>query len=247
MARFDVIDMDYRPDEYVVQRDDGSCYKRFHDSSEARAYYNHLQQLDDQRRTVEQNDEIIANQKRLIEAQERNSRISNRSPIPPMPTVSRQILDPEYKEWLQFKKETDPAYKRWKLQKEAEEARAKAAREAAMREAERKREQERLERERLEAERKRKIEEEERRLAPIRAREEAERQKRLAEERRIREERERQSREEYERKEAVKTFFKWVFGIAIVGGIIAVIIVFGKWILGAIFAVCLISAVLSSS
>lgn len=119
MARFDLIDMDYDPDEYVVQRDDGTCYKRFKDYSEARHYYNYLQQLDDQKRTVAQNDEIIANQKRLLEMHSYNTRIPSR------PQVIRQVLDPEYQEWLQFKKETDPAF----IALKAAEDRKKQARE----------------------------------------------------------------------------------------------------------------------
>lgn len=120
MAKFDHIDMGYEPDEYVVQRDDGSCYKRFNNFSEAQSYYNYLQQLDDQKRTVAQNDEILANQRRLLDAQERNSRILQRTPVSSIPPASRQILDPEYKEWIQFQKETSPEYKKWKREKEAE-------------------------------------------------------------------------------------------------------------------------------
>ena len=127
MARFDLIDMDYEPDEYVVQRDDGSCYKRFKNYSEARDYYNYLQQFDDQRKSVKQNDKIIANQKRLLEMQAQNNRMPNR------PIVTRQVLDPEYQEWLQFKKETDPAYLKWgkKVEREAAERARKQKEHAA--------------------------------------------------------------------------------------------------------------------
>lgn len=192
MAKFDSIDMGYEPDEYVVQRDDGSCYKSFNNFSEAQSYYNYLQQLDDQRRTVAQNDEILANQKRIIDAQERNSRILQRTPVSCIPPASRQILDPEYKEWLLYKKETDPEFKRWKRQKEAEEARTKAEREIAMREAERKQELERLEQERIRHEREKKYKEriqKEIQERKIRAEKEAK-------DRAIKEEQERKIREE---------------------------------------------------
>ena len=118
----DLIDMDYEPDEYVVQRDDGSCYKRFKDYSEARDYYNYLQQLDDQRRSVQQNDEIIANQKRLLEMQARNNQTHSR------PQVTRQVMDPEYLEWLRYKKATDPAYLKWKKEEDAKKAKEAAER-----------------------------------------------------------------------------------------------------------------------
>ena len=116
MAKIDFIDRGHEPDEYVVKRDDGSCYKCFRDYSEARAYYNYLQQLDDQQRSVQQNDEIIANQRRLIEIQERKSRIPPHRPS--VPQVTKQVLDPEYEEWLRFKKATDPAFIAWKAEEE---------------------------------------------------------------------------------------------------------------------------------
>lgn len=131
MAKFDLINREFKPDEYVVQRDDGSCYERFNDYSEARNYYNYLQQLDDQKRSVEQNDEIIANQKRLLEMQAQNNRMPQR-PLFPQPT--RQILDPAYQEWLRFMKDTDPKFKEWKRKQEAEEARKREEKERARRE-----------------------------------------------------------------------------------------------------------------
>lgn len=42
--------------------------------------------------------------------------------MPQRPMVTRQVLDPEYQEWLQFKKETDPVYLKWKKEKEARKA-----------------------------------------------------------------------------------------------------------------------------
>ena len=39
---------------------------------------------------------------------------SHNTRIPNKPQVVRQVLDPEYQEWLQFKKETDSAFIAWK-------------------------------------------------------------------------------------------------------------------------------------
>ncbi len=124
MAKFDLIES-YDYDEYVVRRDDGSSYKRFSNYSEAEAYFHYLQQLDDQRTTIKQNEQIIENQKRLIKIQESKDRVPSR-PLFPQPI--KQGLDPEYAEWLQFKKETDPAYIKWKKEKDAKEAKGRAER-----------------------------------------------------------------------------------------------------------------------
>lgn len=134
--------------EIIVSKNDYTQKRIFTDKDEADAYYDYLRKEEMQEEaaraqltTVEQNKQIIENQKRLIEVQEYNRRMPQR---PPFPQPSRQVLDPEYREWLQFKKETDPEYLRWKRNKAAEEERRKqeeAARVAKL-------ESERLERER---------------------------------------------------------------------------------------------------
>lgn len=136
MARFETEEHLFTGDVYEVSKDDWSKRQRFTDRDEAEAYYEYLKREEvqdsiarNQAEAVSQNKEIIANQKRLIEAQERNSQIPNR---PPFPQATRQILDPEYKEWLQFQKETNPEYLKWKKEKELEAARIKAKREAEL-------------------------------------------------------------------------------------------------------------------
>ncbi len=155
-------------DVIIVSKDDGTKTRRFTNSEEADAYYEYLKREEvqdsiakNQAAAVAQNKEIIANQQRLIEAQERNNRIP---PRPPFPQPTRQILDPDYKEWLQFKKETDPEYKKWKKAKEAEEIRKRqeeSARAAKLQAEREEQERERQRQLRLEKERQeRKIQEE---------------------------------------------------------------------------------------
>lgn len=134
MARRDYEDHLLSDDVIIVSKDDGTKTRRFTDSEEADAYYEYLKREEvqdsiaqNQAAAVAQNKEIIANQQRLLEAQERNRPMQQR---PPMPQVTRQILDPEYKEWLRFQKETNPEYKKWKREQDAAEAKRRAEREA---------------------------------------------------------------------------------------------------------------------
>lgn len=136
MARFEIEEHFLTGDIYEVSKDDWSKRRRFTDRSEAEAYYEYLKREEvqdsiakNQAAAVVQNKAIIANQQRLIEAQERNSPMHNR---PLYQQSHRQILDPEYQEWLLFKKETDPAYQTWKRRKEEEEAKVKAKKEAEL-------------------------------------------------------------------------------------------------------------------
>lgn len=117
MARLNSITSDSRWDktEYVVTRDDGSCYKCFTDYEAARTYYQYLQQLDNQEKMIAQNQQIINNQNSLLDYQKKNNQNIPRF-IP-----SKPIHDPEYDEWLRYKKATDPKYQEWKR----EEARKK--------------------------------------------------------------------------------------------------------------------------
>lgn len=199
--------------DYVVYSDEGRMLRKFPDNelgrAQAEAYFHEVQQLDNQKRIISQNQEII------------NSQRINSQRVPRFPQPSGQILDPEYREWLQFKKETDPEFKKWKRQKELEEARIRVEQERARQEAERKREQERIERERIESERRRRQEEEEKRLAPIRAKQEAERaKKREEQERKIREEKARREREEQEQRKRTRNALVWSLGIIIIAGIV---------------------------
>ena len=132
--------------DYIVYSDDGRALRRFPDNdigrAQAETYYHEVQQLDNQKRIISQNQELINYQ--------RTPRFPQQSYHTPQ--QSRQILDPEYREWLQYKKETDPEFIKWKKQKELEADRIRAEQERIRQEEERKREQERIERERIEAE-----------------------------------------------------------------------------------------------
>ena len=134
MAQRDYEDHLLSDDVIIVSKDDGTKARRFTNSEEADAYYEYLKREEvqdsiamNQAAAVAQNKEIIANQQRLIEAQENGRHISNR---PPFPQPIKQILDPEYREWLRFQKETNPEYLKWKKEKEEEKAREEARAEA---------------------------------------------------------------------------------------------------------------------
>lgn len=101
--------------DYIIYSDEGRALRRFPDNefgrSQAEAYYHEIQHLDNQQKIIAQNQAII----------DANKRPSYSFP----PPRSRQELDPEYREWLQFKKETDPKFRMWKIQKEQKELEAK--------------------------------------------------------------------------------------------------------------------------
>lgn len=128
MAQIDYEDHWLSEDEIYVSKDDGTKRRRFTDKDEAEEYYEYLKREEvqdsiakNQAEAVAQNKEIIANQERLIKSQERN-RPSHHQ------TFTRQILDPEYREWIRFQKETNPKYKQWKKEQEEELARQEATR-----------------------------------------------------------------------------------------------------------------------
>lgn len=231
----------FQPDitEYSVQRDSGSDYKTFADYDEAKAYFNYLQQLDNQDKIVKSQAQMANELKRQNDIAEKRQ---NTHPPMPLPRIPRPDLDPEYREWLQFKKETDPEYKKWKRQKQLEEARVRAEQERKRQEAERKWEQERIERERIEAEKRKRQEEEERRMAPIRA----EQARREEQERKRREEQARREREEQEQRERTRKALGWFFGIIAVVGVIAAIIIFRKYIIAAIVVIIILSVLFSN-
>ena len=143
--------------EYVdVCRDDYSCRKRFKYREEeilAEDYYNHLQFLDDQANTLKEQRRAANEQKRTADELEalrkategKNRREQERPYRPPFYHSSNQFYDPEYKEWLRYKKETDPEFKKWKFfndvkARKLEEERRRAAEvsESARKEQERK-------------------------------------------------------------------------------------------------------------
>lgn len=117
--------------EYVeIFRDDYSCRRRFknrEEDAEAEQYFNYLQSLDNQQKSLENQKEIAAQLKRQNELTEQklNNSSATKSSVPFSinSSVSGQNLDPEYLEWLQFKKETDPKYVQWKKEKDAAIAR----------------------------------------------------------------------------------------------------------------------------
>lgn len=130
MAKFDIEKHLISDDVYIVSKDDWSKTRRFTDRTEAEAYYESLkrEEVEDsiaknQAEAVEQNKKIIENQERIINAQEKQQdRPHNYRPI-------RPVVDPEYQEWLQFKKETDPEFIKWKEAKKAKKKEAERKRE----------------------------------------------------------------------------------------------------------------------
>lgn len=136
--------------EYVeICRDDYSCRRRFKWRDEedlAEAYYNHLQSLDNQLKTYHEQKRAADEQKRAVDelealrkaTEEKNRREKERPFRPPYPSP-RQALDPEYLEWLQFKKATDTEFAKWKREKEEAARKQEKARRRAVQEAEQKR------------------------------------------------------------------------------------------------------------
>lgn len=121
MPRQEYKDHLFSKDEIIVSKNDGSREMIFTSREDADDYYDVLRHEELQEeasraqiKTVEQNKQILENQQKLIEAQKQNTHIPQ-SPTFPQPT--RQILDSEYMEWLQYKKETDPLFVQWKNKK----------------------------------------------------------------------------------------------------------------------------------
>ena len=116
---------------WVVQRSDGSYEgrKEFYSHEEAEVYKNYLQSIEDRERSLELQQQIINNQQKLISSQEQ--RLGR-------PQVTRQVLDPQYEEWLRYKKATDPGFLAWKAEEEkkAKIREAEARKKAIQRQAE---------------------------------------------------------------------------------------------------------------
>ncbi len=127
-------------DDNIVEKDDGSCYKTFTTYEEAKLYQDYLQQQDNQEKLVFEQKRTADETAALRKATEERNRIGReRAFLPPFPPPPRQVIDPEYQEWLQFKKATDPEFAKWKREKEEAARRMEEARRRAAREAEQKR------------------------------------------------------------------------------------------------------------
>lgn len=133
MAKKDYIEGWLGRYDYVeVYRDNYTCRKRFkyrEEEADADAYFNYLQSLDNEEISIQNQNRIAEQLKRQNELSEQQIKAQNRynhQTFPRPVAPSTQIVDPEYREWLQFKKETDPEYKKWKRAKEEEEARKRA-------------------------------------------------------------------------------------------------------------------------
>ena len=126
MARLYTYEDAHDNTRWVVERSGftGEGRREFDTYTEAKAYQDYLQSIEDREKALAQNDEIIANQKRLIELQGRQ----NSRPMPPQYT--RPNYDPEYQEWLRYKKDTDPAFRRWKAEEERKRIQADNERKA---------------------------------------------------------------------------------------------------------------------
>lgn len=148
-------------DDYIVEKDDGSCYKTFTTYEEAKLYQDYLQQQENQEKLVFEQKRTADETAALRKATEERNRIEReRAFRPPFPPPPRQVIDPEYQEWLQFKKATDPEFAKWKREKEETARRLEEARRRAAREAEQKRIADELARKKKEEESRRKKEEE---------------------------------------------------------------------------------------
>jgi hypothetical protein len=148
-------------DDYIVEKDDGSCYKSFTTYEEAKLYQDYLQQQENQEKLVFEQKRTADETAALRKATEERNRIEReRAFRPPFPPPPRQVIDPEYQEWLQFKKATDPEFAKWKREKEEAARRMEEARRRAAREAEQKRIADELARKKKEDESRRKKEEE---------------------------------------------------------------------------------------
>ena len=148
-------------DDYIVEKDDGSCYKTFTTYEEAKLYQDYLQQQENQEKLVFEQKRTADETAALRKATEERNRIEReRAFRPPFPPPPRQVIDPEYQEWLQFKKATDPEFAKWKREKEEAARRMEEARRRSAREAEQKRISDELARKKKEDESRRKKEEE---------------------------------------------------------------------------------------
>lgn len=113
MARISGYDDAHDNPYWVVERSDGKSEgrKEFRTYEEAEIYKNYLQSIENEEKALFQNQQIIENQNKIIEHNRRGQTIPRIQQV-------RQVLDPEYEEWLRYKKATDPAYQKWKAEEE---------------------------------------------------------------------------------------------------------------------------------
>lgn len=105
--------------DYIVTKNDGSCYKCFTTYEEAKLYHDYLQQQENQEKLIFEQKRTADETAALRKATEERNRMERERPLRhPFPQRTNQILDPDYQEWLQFKKETDPKFANWKKAKE---------------------------------------------------------------------------------------------------------------------------------
>lgn len=89
-------------DDYIVEKDDGSCYKTFTTYEEAKLYQDYLQQQENQERLVFEQKRTADETAALRKAIEEQNRLNNqRPPFPPFPRTPP--IDPEYLEWKREK------------------------------------------------------------------------------------------------------------------------------------------------
>lgn len=86
-------------DDYIVQKNDGSCYKVFTTYEEAKLYQDYLQQQENQERLVFEQKRTADETAALRKAVEEQNRLNKQRPpfSPPFPHTPP--VDPEYLEW----------------------------------------------------------------------------------------------------------------------------------------------------
>lgn len=115
-------------DDYLVEKDDGSCHKVFTTYKEAELYQNYLQQQENLEKLASEQQRTADEIATLRKATEERNQIDRERPFHlPFPQTGKQALNPEFQEWLQFKKATDPEFAKWKRAKEWKEEAARIA------------------------------------------------------------------------------------------------------------------------
>lgn len=106
-------------DDYIVEKNDGTEYKKFETYEEAKLYKDYLEQIENQEKLLQQQKRAADELEALRKATEEKNRRERERPFrPPFPQPTKQVLDPEYLEWLNFKKATDPEFIKWRKQEE---------------------------------------------------------------------------------------------------------------------------------
>lgn len=93
---------DVYEDDYIVEKDNGTCYKVFTNYEEAKLYQDYLQQQENQERLVFEQKRTADETAALRQAVEEQNRLNKqRPPFPPFPHIPP--VDPEYIEWKREK------------------------------------------------------------------------------------------------------------------------------------------------